>query len=152
MKMKGETGNYYGINSLILFTGLSDRTIRSHIASGILEGEKINGLWHFTPEQVDAFIRHPSVRPSILAKKNAMVYDFMLDTRKTTHQMCTILDLPGVDAKAVAEFFCYSINDGPYHNIQFSFDNLNGTPRVILKGDTTEVLNLIQAYYNTPTA
>lgn len=43
------TEKYYLINHLVMITGLTDRTIRSYIASGILQGEKINGLWHFTP-------------------------------------------------------------------------------------------------------
>ena len=47
----------YLINHLTMITGLSDRTIRNYIASGILNGEKINGMWHFTPEEVDAFIK-----------------------------------------------------------------------------------------------
>ena len=75
-------GNYYLISHLVLSTGLTDRTIRNYIASGILQGEKINGLWHFTPEQVEHFLRHPAVRPSILAKNNGLVYDFLLYTRK----------------------------------------------------------------------
>ena len=46
------TGNYYLINHLVLITGLTARTIRNYISNGILHGEKINGLWHFTPEEV----------------------------------------------------------------------------------------------------
>ena len=76
------TGNYYLINHLVLSTGLTDRTIRNYISNGILQGEKINGLWHFTPEQVEAFICHPAVRPSILAKQNSAIYDFLLDDKK----------------------------------------------------------------------
>ena len=113
-----DTGKYYVINHLVMFTGLSDRTIRNYIASGILQGEKINGLWHFTPEQVEEFVRHPAVRPSILAKNNGLVYDFLLDTKKTGQEMCVILDTPCADKKTVAECFCYSINSGGYHNIQ----------------------------------
>ena len=52
------TGEYYLISHMTLFTGLSDRTIRNHMAAGFLQGEKINGLWHFTPEPVDAFLWH----------------------------------------------------------------------------------------------
>ena len=66
MNYMGETGNYYTIGHIVQFTGLTDRTIRSYIAGGILQGEKINGIWHFTPEQVDAFLRHSAVRPSII--------------------------------------------------------------------------------------
>ena len=35
-----EEGHYDLIRHLVLFTGLSDRTIRNSIASGILRGEK----------------------------------------------------------------------------------------------------------------
>ena len=72
------TENYYLINHLVLITGLTDRTIRNYISNGILHGEKINGLWHFTSEEVESFIAHPAVRPSILAKHNSAVYDFLL--------------------------------------------------------------------------
>ena len=141
-----DTEKYYVINHLVMFTGLSDRTIRNYIASGILQGEKINGLWHFTPEQVEEFVRHPAVRPSILAKNNGLVYDFLLDTKKTGQEMCVILDTPCADKKTVAEYFCYSINSGGYHNIQFSFDGVMETSRVILKGDAAEVLRLVNEY------
>lgn len=140
------TGEYYLINHLVLFTGLTDRTIRNYIASGILQGEKINGLWHFTPEQVEHFIRHPTVRPSILAKNNALVYDFLLNTKKTVQEACMILDLPGMDEKEVAEFFCYRISNDGYRNIRFSFDGVEAVPRVILKGETAEVLRLVNAF------
>lgn len=74
------TADYYVINQVVMFTGLTDRTIRNYISSGILQGEKINGVWCFTPEQVEAFISHPSVRPSILAKNNGLVNDYYSKT------------------------------------------------------------------------
>ena len=141
-----DTGKYYVINHLVMFTGLSDRTIRNYIASGILQGEKIKGLWHFTPEQVEEFVRRPAVRPTILAKNNGLVYDFLLDRKKTGQEMCVILDTPCADKKTVAEYFCYSINSGGYHNIQFSFDGVMETSRVILKGDAAEVLRLVNEH------
>lgn len=143
-----DTGNFYVINHLVMFTGLTDRTIRNYIASGILQGEKINGLWHFTPEQVDNFVRHPAVRPSILAKNNSMVYDFLLDNKKKKQEICVILDTPYDDKKSVAEFFCYNIANGDYHDIQFSFDGVAEMARVILKGDVTEVLRLVNEYHS----
>ena len=148
MKDTNATGNYYTIGHIVQITALTDRTIRSYIASGILQGEKINGLWHFTPEQVEAFVCHPAVRPSILAKRNAIVYDFLLDTNKSDDRTCIILDLPNDDKKFVAEFFCYNISNGDYHDIRFSFDSVEGTPRVIISGSTAEVLALINSYYS----
>lgn len=68
--------------------------------------------------------------------------------KKKRQQICMILDLPGVDQKTTAEFFCYSINAGDFRQIQFSFDDGdNGVPRVILKGNTEEVLELVNRYY-----
>lgn len=139
-------GEYYLISHLVLITGLTDRTIRNYIASGILQGEKINGLWHFTAEQVERFISHSAVRPSILAKNNALVYDFLLDYKKTAQEACIILDLPGMDKKEVAEFFCYRISNGGYSNIRFSFDGVEAVPRVILKGDMAQVLRLVNEF------
>lgn len=145
-------GNYFLIKHLVLCTGLTDRTIRNYIASGILEGELINGIWHFTPEQAEQFICHPAVRPSILAKQNATVYDFLAHTADG-QEVCTILDLPGISKKDVAEFFCYHINHDDYQNIQFHFDGMRKNPRVILRGDLDTVLSLItdfrKAFPNT---
>ena len=148
MKDTSATGNYYNINSIVMISGLTDRTIRSYISSGILTGEKINGLWHFTPEQVEAFLRHPTVRPSILAKNNGLVYDFLLEDKKQKQETCIMLDLPGTDEKEVAEFFCYAISNGDYSDLQFRFDSISGTPRVILRGRPDQVLALVNAYYS----
>lgn len=140
-----EKGKNYGIRHLALLTGLTDRTIRSYIAMGLLEGEKINGLWQFTPEQVERFLRHPAVRPSILAKNHSIVYDFLTEGRKKRKEACVILDLPGIPEKA-AEFFCDYICAAPWENIRFSFDGVSGTPRVILRGETEAVEDILNAY------
>ena len=138
----------YLISHLVLFTGLTDRTIRNYLAQGFLEGEQINGMWHFTPEQVEKFLAHPAVRPSILAKHNGIVYDFLMESKRTTRESCMILDIPGADCKALGEYFSYEISNGDYRNIRFSFDGMGTVPRVILSGDTEEVLRLVNSYHN----
>ncbi len=143
------TGNYYLINHLTILTGLSDRTIRNYLASGILNGEKINGLWHFTPDQVNAFIQHPAVRPSIVAKHNAIVYDFLAETNKSTSETCIILDIKSADKKEIAEFFCYEISNGNFCHINFAFDGVCDTPRVFLSGDSAQVLKLMERYHRS---
>ena len=139
----------YLISHITLITGLSDRTIRNYIASGILKGEKINGIWHFTPEEVDAFIKNPAVRPSIVAKNNSVVYDFMLNDSKKEEETCVILDLPKCDIKETAEFFCCGISNGDYKDINFSFDGNYKTPRIILRGKPSDVFGLIGDYYKS---
>lgn len=142
-----DTGNYYVMGHLTQFTGLTDRTLRNYIASGLLQGEKINGMWHFTAEQLEAFLSHPAVRPSILAKHHSLVYDFLLDMKKPAQQMCIALDIPQADHRQVAEFFCYRINQDSGSTLQFSFHGEGSNARVILKGDPAAVLKLMNAYY-----
>lgn len=141
-----DIGNYYLISHLVLMTGLTDRTIRNYISSGILQGEKINGLWHFTADQVEQFICHPAVRPSILAKQHSSVYDFLLNNKKENCEACMILDIPWKEKKEIAEYFCYRISNEHFQKIHFSFDDVASTARIILKGDANEVVQLVNGY------
>ncbi|MBR3705296.1 MAG: helix-turn-helix domain-containing protein [Oscillospiraceae bacterium] len=143
------TGNYYTIGHVVQFSGLSDRTVRSYIASGLLQGEKINGLWHFTAKQVEDFMSHPTVRPSIQAKRNAIISDFLLDNKKRTPQSCMILDLPGADEEKLNEYFSHEIMSGELHDFRFSLDCGGGVPRVILRGRTEELLALVSGFCST---
>ena len=143
-----DSGNYYVMNHLVQFTGLTDRTLRSYIASGILQGEKINGMWHFTSEQVEDFIGHPAVRPSILARHHSQVYDFLLDMKKKKAEICVVLDVPGGDQKQMAEFFSYRINQSPGTKLHFSFFYQAPRARVILSGEPGQVMSLMNAYYD----
>lgn len=141
-----DCGNYYVIGHLSMITGLTDRTIRNYLNVGVLAGEKIDGVWHFTPEQVDQFLSHPMVRPSILAKNNAIVYDFLREDKKTSRQVCMILDIPNKDRKAIAAFFCERINSRPYQNMHFAFDGAEPTSRVILRGEAADIFPLVQEF------
>ncbi len=143
------TGRYYTLGHLVLFTGLTDRTLRSYLASGVLQGEKINGVWHFTPDQVNSLLTHPAVRPVITAKQNSLVYDFLLENRRREPECCIILDLPGVDTEATSAYFCNAINHGDYRNLRFTFDSVSGTARIILKGRTDEILQLVNSYHQS---
>ncbi len=138
----------YTINDIIQITGLSDRTIRSYISQKVLEGEKVDGAWRFSAEQLSAFLNDANVLPGIRAKKNALIYDFMIENRRREPEMCLMLDLPASDDEKVSGFFCEAINNGEYKGIQFSFDSMGGhTPRVILKGKPEDVLRLMQQFY-----
>jgi len=148
MKTYGETGNYYTIGHIVMFTGLTDRTVRNYLASGILKGEKINGVWHFTSEQLEAFFCHPSVRSSITARRNGFVYDFLMNPSEKSPRCCMILDYPSEDAKELSEYFCSSICDDNYHDIDFSLDGTKHVTRIILRGDMKEVLRLVNSHIN----
>lgn len=139
-------GEYYVLNHIVMFTGLSERTVRSHIATGFLKGEKINGIWHFTPEEVENFINHPAVKPGILAKSNSLVYDFLLNTSKKEDEMVVVLDIPNKNKIEISKLFCKEICEGGYNNIRFSFGDLSGINRVILSGEALNVMKLLEFY------
>lgn len=137
----------YTIQQITQFTGLTDRTVRKYLSAGILQGQMDGGAWHFTLEAVDAFMSHPSVRPSIAARKNAMIYDFLADDKKPAEKACLVLDCPNQDKQTLSAFFCDAVNSGGYQNLRFSFDaQRNAAPRVVLTGSPTDVLDLLTKY------
>lgn len=141
------TERCYTLANLTMFTGLTDRTLRNYLTTGILQGEKKNGVWHFTPEQAQALITHPAVRRQILARKNGVIYDFLLENKRKEQACCMILDLPGVPEQQIIEYFCRAINEGSFQNLSFSFDSVAATPRIILKGKPEQVLKLVNGFY-----
>ncbi len=40
---------FYTINELALISGFTTRSLRNFISMGHLNGEKIDGIWQFTP-------------------------------------------------------------------------------------------------------
>ena len=135
---------HYTIRDLCMFTGLTDRTIRNYLSNGILQGEMMDRVWYFTQEQAEAFLRHPAVVPSIQAKRNAVVTDFMLDSYKKSEQMCVVWDLPGMHGIETSFFFTNLICNNPnLRNFNYSFEESEKGIRIILKGESKDILPLL---------
>ena len=56
---------YYTINEVAVMTGFTTRSLRLFIQQGFLAGEKIDGKWNFTVEQLEAFISNPNIKTGI---------------------------------------------------------------------------------------
>ena len=139
----------FSINDLAMITGLSTRTIRTYITTGFLSGEKIDGAWVFTHEQVLAFIENKAVQPSIKAKKNAIVFDFLGTKPYNNDKMCTILDLAAKEALTASVFFCEKISEcSPEAELRFASDPIGTGVRLILSGSPKDVMNLMNQYYD----
>ena len=136
----------YTIGQVVMMTGLTDRTIRNYLSLGFLDGEKQDGQWRFTAEQLEAFMRHPSVKPSISAKKNALIFDFLADTYNQEKEACLVLSIPKEDKTAAMTFFCKEISEGDYQDIRFSYDGFEHSGRIILRGSFSDVLRLSNAF------
>ena len=63
----------YNINQVATITGLTTRTLRNYLNLGILQGEKEDGVWMFSPEELKSFLEDPRVKQSVTANKNAVV-------------------------------------------------------------------------------
>ena len=85
---------YYTITDVTVMSGLNERTIRTYLANGLLKGEKVGGAWRFTAEQFGDFLGQDMVRGSVQAKANAVVYDFLIESRRKEDAACLILDQP----------------------------------------------------------
>ena len=94
----------YTIEEIAVMSMLSTRTIRHYLSIGLLEGEKRDGVWRFTPEQYGAFLDQDMVRQSMKAKANGMLYDFLLQEKKQEEDVCAIIDLPISDLATEAHF------------------------------------------------
>ena len=137
----------FSINDIAMITGLSTRTIRTYITTGFLSGEKVDGAWVFTPEQVQEFTENKAVRPSIKAKKNAIVFDFLGTKPSGKDRMCTILDLNASEALSASIFFCEKISAcSPEAELRFASDPVGAGVRLILSGSPKDVMDLMNQY------
>ena len=140
----------YTINHVALMSGLSSRTIRNYMKMGFIEGEMINGVWHFSAEAVGDFFANPNVAPAIRAKRNALIYDFLADDCKQQDEMCAVIDERATleEANAISEFFCDAINRDWSGIIRFGFTFNENRVRVILTGPEDAVQMLLDSYRN----
>lgn len=140
----------YTINHVALMSGLNSRTVRNYMKTGFLEGEMINGVWHFTAEAVWTFFTNPNVASAIRAKRNALIFDFLADDYKQQDEMCAVIDERATleDANAMSEFFCDAINRDWSGIIRFGFSFNGHRARAILTGPEDAVQLLLESYRN----
>lgn len=138
----------YNINQVAMITGLTTRTLRNHLKQGFLTGEKTDGNWSFTEEELDQYLADPAVKQAVLAKQHSVVYDFLSDPFKKTNRICTIMDFPvsNEEAQSIANFFCKEITEKGT-DIEFRFMNEKNYSRFILAGSEDQVSDLMKAYY-----
>ena len=137
----------YTIEQLSMITGLSTRTLRNYLKSGLLQGSKETGIWKFTEQQVSDFITHPAVYPSIQTKQNAVVYDFLSDLNQSENEECILLNrtIAECKAKEIADFFCNAVS-GLSH-IRFTYTYRSGKARYILRGSESDVRQVMEKFY-----
>ena len=141
---------YVTLKELAVMTGLTSRTLRNYIKKHVLQGEMRYGVWRFTVEEVGAFFSDPRVKASMRAKRNAVVYDYLLDNHKSSNEICSVLDfcVDDGEAKKISDFFCSAAgqfeND---NNFSFHYEKTGSYVRVILRGSADQVMKIMSSYY-----
>lgn len=123
----------YTIQDIAGMTGLNERTIRSYLADGQLQGEKVDGAWRFTAEQFGSFLAQDMVRSSVQAKANAVVYDFLITDRRKESAACLILDQPVAEDRepSLREALTEQVNR---LELRWAYRYRDGMARSILSG------------------
>ena len=136
----------YNLNEIAMMTGFTPRTLRNYLNQGLLKGEKINGAWQFTTEEIDRFFAEPFVKEGLRIKHSGIVFDFLADSSKHTKRSCVILDIPATqnESKASSAFFCKQME--AVSDAIFTFDWNNGRSRVIISGAEDAVAKIMEAY------
>lgn len=142
----------YNLNQLARITSLTTRTLRNYLKQDILKGEKIDGNWSFTDEDISEFMMDPAVRQAIASKNASVVYDFLADAYKKTNRICAILDFPVSmdEAMQISIVFCKEINENGC-DIEYRMMHERNLTRVILSGAEDAVMDLLNAYYSRKT-
>ena len=128
-------------------TMLSTRTIRNYIKLSLLDGNKINGYWQFTDDKITKFMNNDYVSQSLNAKRNALIYDYMLNDTKPTNSVCSIYDHPiesNIETTSLYNKLVKKINSIEYDKLKFSYNYSNKMVRIILIGDPNQVSKLIK--------
>jgi hypothetical protein len=137
----------YNLNELAMMSGFTTRTLRNYLNQGLLHGEKVDGVWRFSAEEVDRFFKEPFVKEGLRIKRNALVFDFLADTAKKANRACVILDLPVSDeeGEAISAFFCDKMINAS--DAAFTYHCDRGMSRVILTGSEDQVTEILRDYY-----
>lgn len=130
----------YTMQDVATMTGLTTRTLRTYQQQGFLRGEKENGVWRFTDEALEGFFRNPAVLPAIRARQHSIVYDFVLQNRKTRDELCAVWDIRTEDGEAVSAFLCREMERR--QGLRFTSGE---SARVILCGEPEAALDLLNA-------
>ena len=72
----------YNLNELAMMTGFTTRTLRNYINQGLLKGNKPEGVWQFSAEDLDEFFNEPFVKEGLRIKRSSAVFDFMAERKK----------------------------------------------------------------------
>lgn len=94
---------WYSIIELATMTRLSTKTIRNYQKMGLLHGEKIDGAWMFTEDEIGRFFQEQYVKDALEIKRNGQVLDYLNGCREH-HRGCLMMDREFTTPDEVEQF------------------------------------------------
>lgn len=134
--------DYYSIDEVSQMTGLTTRTIRNYLSSGLITASKVDRKWVFTSEEFEKMVQNSYVSVAIKIKNNTPVLDFLEDDKKDKNSTCIIIDRVGTDEDAIklCEKICNLIEEG--NLVDFRYHKDGDQIRIILTGLECHVKNI----------
>ncbi len=129
----------YALADVAQMSGITERTLRKHVASGALTGEKIGGKWRYTEEEVIRFLDRPEIRKLSAQHRRALADDFLNARVKPAPALLCVLDMPETPETLLENLLaaCEGVE------MRYSRDAETGMTRVTLVGPPEAVRRVL---------
>lgn len=84
----------YTLADIAQMTGITARTLRKHIACGVLCGKKRGGKWRYTVEEVGRYMDRPQIKKLAAQHRRACADDFLNARIKPVPVCLYVVDMP----------------------------------------------------------
>ena len=134
----------FTLAQLAEMTLLTERTLRTYLRTGLLQGEKTSRGWRFTREQAFALMRSPAARRAMNANRMAQAEDFLHRRMDTAGQTCAVTDIP-VDDDAASRLMDAALALAAEGSLRMVWHCEGGMARVLLRGESARVAAALTA-------
>ena len=136
----------YNLSEIAMMSGFTERTLRSYLKQGLLNGEKTDGKWQFSEEEIDRFFSDPYVREGLRIKRSSVVFDFLSAPKTHQNHACVIIDraVSLSEGTKISAFFCEEMQNAKDVTFNYGYDDNHC--RIILAGDEAQVAGIMKKF------
>ena len=138
------TDGCFTLAQLAEMTMLTERTLRTYLRTGLLQGAKTPRGWRFTREQAFALMRSPAVRRAMNANRMAQAEDFLHRRMDTAGQTCAVTDV-SVNDDVAARLMDAALALAAEGGVRMVWHSEGSMARILLRGDSARVAAALTA-------
>lgn len=140
----------YSIKDIMLMYGMSERTIRRHLSSGLITGQKVGGVWRFTDEDIETSFSEKNVRSKMKTEVNKLLYDYLNtpNPQKEANHCFSMIDLriTSKEHKELQYMIFKTVSEST--NLTMKYYNEDGNYRYVFIGDLPFVEKVTSTIHN----